>query len=149
LKILSNKAEPYSFYYEIIGDSYDHSVHKNTIMLLNDTYLRYVDGVDLVGFVGAKTEQRVKDRYKKYLIMKPEIKKLPYIYTSSYDVNDSTSFFRDRGDLTAPFNSSVLRDINLRKHNKSSELLLSMYQKGADIKQFGRLKGNMQYMEDI
>jgi hypothetical protein len=78
----------------------------------------------------------------------PEVKKLPYIITQSFDINDPTSFYRDRGPLPNPFNMSILRDLTIREHNKTKEKLVNIYQKGADIKKYGRVKGNMQYLED-
>ncbi|MGV8961766.1 MAG: hypothetical protein ACOH2V_00025 [Candidatus Saccharimonadaceae bacterium] len=87
-------------------------------------------------------------RYLQYLINTPSIKKLPYIYMQSFDVNNDFSFYRQRPDLIAPFNMSVLRDLTLREHNKTKERLVNSYQKGADIRDFGRIKGNMQYLED-
>lgn len=149
LKIISNLAEPYSFYYEVAGDGYDFSKDKMLIYLLNDVTVETVDGVSMGTLYNVpRTEAIVKGRYTKYLIAKPAVKKLPYIYTQSFDINDLNSFFRNRGDLVAPFNMSILKDINLRQHNKSNELLLASYQKGSEIKKFGRLKGNIQYLED-
>jgi hypothetical protein len=50
----------------------------------------------------------------------------------------------------------MLRDLSLRKHNKTKENLIVAFQKGADMKHgkdsygrpYGRLRGNMQYLED-
>lgn len=149
LKIISNLAEPYSFYYEVVGEGYDFNIYKYLIYLLNDVSLRYVEGIDMDDLYDVpKTEDVVKSRYKRFLAQKSYIKKLPYIYTQSYDVNDTNSFFRDRGNLTIPFTMASLKDMNLRKHNKSSEILMTSYQKGSDLKKYGRLKGNMQYLED-
>lgn len=148
LKIISNLTEPDSFYYEIVGEGFDWYKYKTLIMQLNDTSLKIVDGVDMTGISTVKNETNVQDRYKKYLIEKPTIKKLPYIYAQSFDINDPTSFYRTRPDLVVPFNMSVLRDLTIREHNKTREKLIDSYQKGADIKQYGRVKGNMQYLED-
>lgn len=148
LKIISNLAEPDSFYYEVVGEGFDWFNYKNVIMQLNDTELLIVDNVSMSGIPTEKTEANVQARYKKYLETKTNIKKLPYIYAQSFDVNDSNSFYRDRALLTPPFNMSALKDLTIREHSKTKEKLVNTYQKGADIKKYGRVKGNMQYLED-
>jgi len=148
LKIISNLAEPESFYYEVVGEGFDWYGYKNLIMQLNDTTLLIVDGVTMTGISTDKTESNVRLRYQKYLQNKPLTKKLPYFYAQSFDVNDPNSFYRNRGNLVIPFNMSMLRDVTIREHNKTKEKLVNSYQKGADIKLYGRTKGNMQYLED-
>lgn len=149
LKIISNLAEPDSFYYEVVGEGFDWYPYKELIMKLNDTSIARIGSVSLTVVSNeTKVEDDVKLRYKEYLIAVPTLKKLPYIYVQSFDVNDNNSFLRDRGTLTAPFNMSETRDITLREHNKTKERLVNSYQKGVNIKQFGRMRGNMQYLED-
>ena len=111
LKIISNNAEPESFYFEIVGDGFSWNGDKSTIY-------------------GLTTQQEFYD------IMSGDrtIKKLPYIlYQENFD------YVR---------NSSILRDINIRQDSKTKEKLVQIYQKGNNIKTEGRLKGNMQYVED-
>jgi len=146
--IVSNSTEPDSFFYEIIGDGYDWAKQKTLIMDLNNTTLISVDGVSMVGIDTAHTDQNVKLRYERYLIGKSNVKKIPYIFSDSFDVNDSNSFYGFRNPVTEPFNMSELRDLSIRENNKTKEKMISVYQKGADIKQYGRRKGNMQYLED-
>lgn len=90
----------------------------------------------------------MKTRYTEYLADNLTLKKLPYIYLQSFDVNDPNSFFRDRGELTIPFSILTTKDLSLRHHNKLKENLVNVYQKGVDLKKYGNLKGNMQYLED-
>ena len=149
LKIISNFAEPDSFYYEVVGEGFDWYKYKDLIMKLNNTALAIVDGVTLTTVpINSKVENDVKTRYKQYLVATPSIKKLPYFYAQSFDVNNSDSFFRDRGPLVMPFNMSELRDSTIREHNKTKEKLVNVYQKGANIKKYGRMRGNMDYLED-
>lgn len=150
LKIVSNLAEPESFYYEIVGEGFDWVGYKKLIIDLNNTTLLTVDGVSMSGLPTSKTEDTVKARYLRYLTNKPTVKKLPYIYEQSFTVDpaDPNSFYRNRELLSSPFNMSILRDLTLREHNKTKERLVNVYQKGTDIKKYGRLKGNMQYLED-
>jgi len=148
LMIVSNSTEPDSFFYEIIGDGYDWAKQKTLIMNLNNTTLISVDGVSMAGIDTAHTDQNVKLRYERYLIGKSNVKKIPYIFSDSFDVNDSNSFYGFRNPVAEPFNMSELRDLSIRENNKTKEKMISVYQKGADIKQYGRRKGNMQYLED-
>lgn len=148
LNIVSNLAEPDSLFYEVVGEGFDWFKYKSLIMQLNDTTQSIIDGVSMSGIPKEKTEINVQARYKQYLSVKTDIKKLPYIYAQSFNINDADSFYRDRTTLTPPFNMSVLKDLTLREHNKTKERLVNIYQKGADIKKYGRVKGNMQYLED-
>jgi hypothetical protein len=86
--------------------------------------------------------------YSTYLTNNPNQKKLPYILTQPTDLNNPLSFYRDRPSLVVPFNSSILRDLTIRQRTKTKEYLIDIYQGAADIKKYGRLQGNMQYVED-
>lgn len=149
LKIISNLVEPESFYYEVVGEGFDWFTYKDLIWKLNNTLLDTVNGVSMAGISTTFTEANVKLRYERYLLSTPTLKKLPYIFVQSFDVNDSSSFYRNRGPVIPPVNMSTLRDLTLRKYDKTNELLINSYQKGANMKLFRRLKGNMQYLEDV
>ena len=111
LKIISNNAEPESFYYEIVGDGFNWNSEKDSIY-------------------GFTTDQNFVDLLTGDL----SLKKVPYIkYQNVFDYIRS---------------SSILKDINIKEDNKSKEKLIQLYQKANDIKKNGRLKGNMQYVED-
>lgn len=128
LKIISNLTEPESFDYEIVGEGFDWHTQKDLILSLGT----------------ASTEMGAKDQYKAYLLANPSVKKLPFIWT------------RDVSNPLWPKSSSILRDLTIRQHNKTKENLVNMYQKGANMKYgldsnnrpYGRLRGNMQYLED-
>jgi len=73
------------------------------------------------------------------------IKKIPFIdIVSNLDTSMSTQ------DSIGTSNPTIdsLRRINIIKHNKTNELSVQIYQKGCNMSQYGRLKGNMQYVED-
>jgi len=148
LKIISNLAEPDSFYYEVVGEGFDWMKDKFLISKLNDTMLSSVDGVSMAGIPTENTDTNVQLRYQRYLINTPGTRKLPYIYMQSFDINNEESFYRIRPDITPPINMSILRDLTIRSYNKTKELLVNSFQKGANMKTFGRMKGNMQYLED-
>jgi hypothetical protein len=121
---------------------------KPLIIKLNDMSITSINGVTLVTSNLAHTDANVKLRYQEYLIGKPSTKKIPYIFTKSMDVNVDGNFYDERPVVVEPFNMSVLRDINIWQNTKTKENLLVNYQKGADIRKYGRRKGNMQYLED-
>jgi len=150
LKIISNLVEPDSFYYEIVGEGFDWFSYKDLIVKLNDVTLATIDGVTLTTYTTVATEDNVKLRYKEYLTDKTDVKKLPYIFLQSFDVNNPLSFFKTRTKPTpgTAYNMSTLRDLTIREHNKTKEKLVDSYQMGMDIKKYGRMKGNMQYLED-
>jgi hypothetical protein len=125
LKIISNSVAPKAFYYEIVGEGYD---WKDTKAIIYP----FIQPAD----------------YSTYLTNNPNQKKLPYILTQPTDLNDQLSFYRDRQSLVVPFNSSILRDLTIRQQAKTKEYLIDIYQGAADIKKYGRLQGNMQYVED-
>ena len=149
LKIISNMVEPDSFYYEIVGEGFNWIDYKNLILKLNDLNLLSVDNVDMRGLL------TVDQRYEKYL-KSTDIKKIPYIITQYnnetnyqyFDINNKNSFFRKRDDIVTPFKISSLRDLSIRQHTKTKENLVNIYQKGVSFKKYGRVKGNMNYVED-
>jgi hypothetical protein len=44
--------------------------------------------------------------------------------------------------------NTLNKDCTIIKENKSKENIVNIYQRGLNIKSEGRLKGNMQYVED-
>jgi hypothetical protein len=146
--IVSNATEPDSFFYEYMGDGLDWAILKPLIIKLNDTLLTSVNGVSMSGIGTTHTEANVKLRYERYLVNTPTIKKIPYIFTKSIDVNVDGNFYDERPPIVEPFSTSALKDINLYEDKKTKENSIINYQKGANIKQYGRRKGNMQYLED-
>ena len=120
LKIISNLAEPDSFEFEIVGEGYDWKDKKEKILLANQS-----SGVDL------------EAKFERYLTNNPSVLRLPFI-----EVVDPIIFNKDwkTGDRRA--------EVKLYQHNKTKEVLIKNYQKGFDIREVGRIKGNMQYVED-
>ena len=133
LKIISNLAEPDSFDYEVVGEGFEWNSQKELILKLGT----------------ASTENGAKDQYKTYLLENPAVKKLPFIWTRDV-LNPLNPLWPN------PNYTNILRDLTIRQHNKTKENLIHMYQKGANMKygidasgrQYGRLRGNMQYLED-
>lgn len=151
LKIISNLAEPDSFFYEVVGEGFDWNSTKETLLKLGDlTYIGALDNATIPARnVGESNTAYLDRRYLVYLIANPNIKKLPFIPNQSFDINDSLSFYtKDRGTMNNTTKTEVIRDLTIRKHNKTKERLVNIFQKGMDLKKVGRVKGNMQYCED-
>lgn len=88
--------------------------------------------------------KNIEEKYRSELI-KREVKKLPFIET----VKDiSKEILPQNSILLSNPKIDSLRRVNIFLNNKTKEKLVQIYQKGCDIKQFGRIKGNMQYVED-
>lgn len=140
LQIISNLAEPESFYYEVVGESFDWEQYKNTLLLLgNLNYVGLVDGTQMpTRTLGESDSDYLLRRYQVYLLAHTAVKKLPYIWIRKLDNSESNW----------P-NGNVVRDLTLEQHNKTKENLVSSYQKGLDLRTNGRLRGNMQYLEDL
>ena len=127
LKIVSNLAEPYSFFYEIVGEGFEWNKDK-------EKFYKFMSESD----------------YDTYLKQHLEIKKLPFMISKSFDVNNINSFYNESRTYedSNGVTQFIPKDVAIREHNKTKEKLVNNYQKGLDIKKYGRRMGNMQYLED-
>lgn len=73
--------------------------------------------------------------FENYLNINQNIKKLPYV-----------QHIQDFQYIDRPENK--IRDLSINSSTKTKEKFVQVYQKGLNIKDVGRLKGNMQYIED-
>lgn len=136
LKIISNKTAPQEFIYEIVGETYDWFRYKDIITWINKAYTDIKDGYKEVL---SNTLKEMKNKYPDFPIgeFDPNIqfKKLPFIKrVRSNDINKWES------------NST---DVILVEDVLLNEDRISTIQYGNDIKKVGRVKGNMQYLEDL
>ena len=74
----------------------------------------------------------LENNYTTYLLNNASVKKIPFIFNYGFDNASNTN-----------------KDLKVWQHNKTKENLITSYQKGIDIKKYGRIKGNMQYVEDF
>lgn len=92
---------------------------------------------------------------QKYLYYLQELEappKIPYIecvseLTEKIPVTYDTNSFPGTVLPNSP-TWEALRDINIKMLNKSKENIIQVYQRALPIKKFGRLRGNMAYVED-
>ena len=155
LKILSNKAEPYKFEYEVVGEGYDWYEFKPVIQWCNNykNKLPFTSLEDTYSFVLSHTLQEIRESYPDFPVIfgKPGdyiIKKLPFL-----DIELSNR----KG--TKMLNSALDNQPDMYKDNTTETILvydkqLSEYrvhteQLANDIKKYGRIRGNMEYLEDL
>lgn len=137
LKIISNKTAPKEFVYEIIGEAYDWFKYKDIITWINKNYENDIT----VGYkeVLSNTLEGLKNKYSDFPIgeFDPNIKfkKLPFI--KRFKSSDLTKWEANTTDV-------ILVEDDLLNEDR-----ISTKQYGNDIKKVGRIKGNMQYLEDL
>lgn len=94
----------------------------------------------------------LKSKYKNFLDENEDVKKIPYIetvdeLTNKIPVYKRTDSVSDHGLSDHPYDET-LRDINIKVNKKTKEKTIQVYQRGLTLKEFGRLRGNMEYLED-
>lgn len=94
----------------------------------------------------------VEERYLQYLTENPTVYKIPYI-ECVLDITDKIPVtYKTTSDPNVELPKEptwdILRDINIRRSNKTREGTIQIYQRGLTIKKFGRIRGNLEYLED-
>ena len=94
-----------------------------------------------------------EQRYVEFLNTHEKIYKIPYIrivedIAEDWPAIPSNLVGDNGGDNNTEPIISQLRDIGIKENNKTKEKTIQIYQKGATISQMGRLRGNMEYLED-
>lgn len=93
----------------------------------------------------------LEQKYLEYLQTEDTPSKIPYIecvreLTEKIPVTYETT---STGSILSKHPTmDVLRDINIKMLNKTREKVVQVYQRALPIKKFGRLRGNMEYLED-
>ena len=161
LQIISNKTAPKKFEYEVVGEGYDWYIYKPVIGWIGNHY----DNID-VGYkeVLSTSYKNLRDKYEDF----PEIfnfdddkiiTKLPYLklqFTDSdglfYNGAKDTTYWADSagnlpkiGENNFTLNSS---ETCLTEDAHLSEFKLHTESLAHDMKKYGRVRGNMEYLED-
>lgn len=94
----------------------------------------------------------LESKYKNFLEENEDVAKIPYIetvdeLTNKIPVYKRTDSVSDHGLSDHPYDNT-LRDINIKVNKKTKEKTIQVYQRGLTLKEFGRLRGNMEYLED-
>ena len=175
LKIVSNKTKPYKFEYEIVGEGYEWWPYKPVVYWANenagpgkdfpDLYAayRYIlnNPVDTIRYSYPDFPETELE-YRAQLTNNPyQYKKLPYLEIEttdrkgrkdrSYNTTDAWDMYRPsqnklprRDDYTLNTNETVIKyDEQLNEYRVHDEQL------GHDMWKYGRVRGNMQYLEDF
>lgn len=141
LNIISNKAAPESFHYQVVGEVYNFAHDKSNI------YYRQEATKELYQNLGSDI---IFDRnYKEAPISRNEASTLFPWYYERIDTFDNiyhsyqqkqSAFNKDYENMTG---TEISYDNHLNEYNVTTHC------KGADLTKVGRLRGNMQYREDL
>ena len=149
LQIISNNAEPESFHYEIIGDCYNFANDKKNMYIRQEATkeLYNYNGSDITydtNYLSQESEHRKisnTDKYDKSTI-------LPLYYSRQDKANEIEDYYHLKdGAPTKDF--SALSGSEIVYYNNLDEYRLWEHSKAVDISKYGRLRGNMQYKEDL
>ena len=170
LKIISNKAEPYKFEYEVVGEGYEWYEYKEIVYWINSKVKSEVFPTlhDGYHYVLTHTLGEIHDEYTDFpeLFNKPQdyyIKKLPYLeikltdkkgipdkdksYTTHTTKVDNWSDVKNNdGKYDYKLNSS---EAILVEDEQLNEYRIHTEQFGNNMKKYGRVRGNMEYLEDL
>lgn len=157
LEIISNKAAPESFHYEIVGECYDFAKYKKNMYIRQEATkeLYQFNGSDIVfnpDYKDLISEHRPltpgdpdPQHYDKSTIF-------PLYYRRQDTINEIEDFYhlyghKDRygkGDK----NFSALAGAEIVRYENLDEYRIWNHAKAVDIKEHGLLRGNMYYKED-
>lgn len=175
LQLLSNKAEPGKFEYEVVGEGYEWFDYKPIVLWANKKVEENIfnDLDNAYKVILGKTSKDIQTTYPDFPDFIKEgdfynpngriIKKLPYLklkltdkkgtpekprYTWEGDFDDFWNSYRkptNNKDNDYSFNCNevcLIEDDQLHEQRVHSEQL------GNNMKKYGRVRGNMQYLED-
>lgn len=94
----------------------------------------------------------LQKKYEEMLKSNRGIHKIPFIetvpeLTEKIKVLEKTDSVSEKGLSENPY-AHTLRDINIKQDNKTMENNIQVYQRGLTMNKYGRLRGNMEYLED-
>ena len=95
----------------------------------------------------------LEQKYLEYLQTEDAPNKIPFIDT----IGDLTNIIPVYPTTTSDPNTilsnhptmDVLRKISIKMNNKTKEKTIQSYQRGVNISHVGRMRGNMEYIEDL
>lgn len=166
LMIISNKTAPKKFEYEVVGEGYDWYIYKAAIGWINihkdDLFNGNLD--DGYKFVLTTPYKKLRDTYEDF----PElfnfkddaiITKLPYLQLQLtdqdglfYDSDKDLSYWESKhpNNTTKENNYSLnSSETCLIEDDQLSEYKLHTESLANDMKKYGRVRGNMEYLEDL
>lgn len=144
LLLISNRAAPDSFEYEVVGDSYDWFKFKKIINWANSKSQNIKILETYYKDILTNTQKQLKNMYSDYPMLEnyPEdytIKKIPFIRRVRKDSLGNIKDYEYEANST---------EVWLIEDELMNEDRVRVNQKGNDIKKNGLIKGNMEYKED-
>lgn len=140
LQIISNKAKPESFHYEVVGESYDFAPDKQNIFIRQEllkAFYQY-NGSDILynrKFLNLTPKQGVKSTM------------FPLYYSRQDKLNTIEDYYHnittENKDFVNLSGSEIVYDELL------GEFKVWTHAKAHDIAERGRIRGNMHYLEDL
>ena len=159
LQIISNKAAPESFHYEIVGECYEFAKDKKNMYIRQEATkeLYQFNGSDIVYNPDYKTlnsEPRPLKNSTTYKYDKSTI--FPLYYSRQDTINEIEDFYHlyghdSQGNPLSTKNFSALAGAEIVRYPNLDEYRIWNHAKAVDIHDFqkgGRMRGNMQYKED-
>lgn len=159
LQIISNKAAPESFHYEIVGECYEFAKDKKNMYIRQEATkeLYQFNGSDIVYNPDYKTlnseprplKNSTTEKYDKSTIF-------PLYYSRQDTINEIEDFYHlyghdSQGNPLSTKNFSALAGAEIVRYPNLDEYRIWNHAKAVDIHDFqkgGRMRGNMQYKED-
>lgn len=149
LQIISNKAEPESFHYEVIGECYDFAYDKKNM------YIRQEATKELYQYNGSNilfdssysklNEEHFKipnsDHYRKSTLF-------PLYYARQKGYNEVEDYYHLKDGTEQSKDFSNLTGSEIVRYKNLDEYRIWTHAKAVDVKKHGLLRGNMQYKED-
>jgi hypothetical protein len=146
LQIISNKAEPESFHYEIVGECYDFAKDKKNMYIRQEATkkLYFYNGMDVdydTGYINLKEEHRpitIGDTSGKF----DRSTLFPLYYSRRDSVNNIEDYYhmKDGGNTK---NYSALAGAEIVRYKNLDEYRICNHAKAVDIVSNGRMRGNM------
>lgn len=166
LKIISNKTAPNKFEYEVVGEGYDWWDLKPVVLWINQNSINkkeFEDNYKEVLSTPYDTLHATKQGFPElYAYEGRTIKKLPFLHLETCDkhgrqdksyhaITEVPDYWKpiiptNTKDYKYTFNCSetaLIEDDQLNEQRVHTESL------GNDMNKYGRIRGNMQYLEDL
>ena len=157
LQIISNKAEPESFHYEIVGECYDFSKDKKNMYIRQEATkeLYQYNGSDILfnsDYVNLDSEHRKNYRIEEGQRIELKGYDRSTLFPLYYQRRDSINEIEDYyAGATAPSKDySALAGGEIIRYDTLNEYHIWNHAKAVDVSDptKGRMRGNMQYKED-
>ncbi len=148
LQIISNNAEPESFHYEIVGDVYDFSNDKKNMYIRQEATkeLYQYNGCDILFDRNYHNLNEVHRQLDNGLYDKSTI--LPLYYSRQDTINEIEDYYHLKDNIpTKDF--SALSGAEIVRYEKLDEYRIWNHTKAIDQKLNKRLRGNMEYKENL